>query len=479
MKRRMPPVQLSLLAGQDASEEEQTAGRSGSQEPQQIEEVAFTEVDAFPPFDAIEHGELFTLSLRTNTSDLTHGLHRFPAKFIPQIPRWALTYLAANGENVLDPFMGSGTTLVEGLRRRGTTIGVDIDPLARLIAHAKTDLPAPARIAELGRELHEGWSGPACTLQPPMPDILQFEHWFSRDAWATLQALLEHIFALPCNDPERGFLLVVFSSILRWVSNADDQSQKTYVSGTRRKQLPDVLDTFWRSFQRALRGLEYLHIARCSDTHVLIDDASDACSLGMASSSIDLIVTSPPYLDSVDYMYNFMLEYFWLGPLLGVKDRKTFNALRRTRLGTKTPQDVPALLPETLHDLIDLQHVPAARRGATIAYFRGMETHFAEAARVLREGGRYVLVVGNSQTITGIMPIHDGLVRLAAVAGLKLEKAFAYRIRRHYMKFPRNGRGGIILIDWVIVLQKAAGASAYPERLPLPWVTLGKQSVAH
>src|SRR5699024_6423770 len=100
--------------------------------------VLFEEVTAFPPIDKIEHGQLFGLSLSTKTTQHTHGLHRFPAKFIPQIPAWALYNFAGHDSLVLDPFMGSGTTLVEGLLRGGATVGLDVDPLARLIARAKT-----------------------------------------------------------------------------------------------------------------------------------------------------------------------------------------------------------------------------------------------------------------------------------------------------------------------------------------------------
>ncbi|MCA1846945.1 MAG: modification methylase, partial [Actinobacteria bacterium] len=96
----------------------------------------------------------------------------------------------------------------------------------------------------------------------------------------------------------------------------------------------------------------------------------------------------------------------------------------------------------------------------------------------LKPGARYVFVVGNSQTVLDMVPLHEALVRLAAAAGLSLERAFGYRIRRHYMKFPRNGRGGIILIDWVLVFRKRSAASS-PPPLPRHWVTLAPEAVAH
>ena len=445
--------------------------------PDGVDTLRFIEVDMFPPLADIEDGQLFALSLAGTTTAYTHGLHRFAAKFIPQVPGWALDTFGSRSSVVVDPFMGSGTTLVEGLLRGGTTIGIDIDPLARYIARAKVTPLDDERITALAAELAARWRTPAATLQPPMPDIGNFTHWFSAEQWGWVQALRDTILGLDCDDGERAFLLVVFSSALRWVSNADDQSQKTYVSGTLRKQPPAVAEVFWRFLRRAAAGLADLNRKRHSESVTVIVDDADATRLGLRPSSVDLAVTSPPYLDSVDYPYNMMVEYFWLGPLLGVPDRRAFNALRRRPIGAKNPADWIDL-PASLEGTVPLDVMPSARRAAAATYFASMERHFAEMARALKPGARYVLVVGNSQTLVDVVPLHDALVRLAAAAGLSLERAFGYRIRRHYMKFPRQGRGGIILLDWVLVFRKQDTAAA-PAPLPCHWVTLAPEAVAH
>jgi hypothetical protein len=172
-----------------------------------------------------------------------------------------------------------------------------------------------------------------------------------------------------------------------------------------------------------------------------------------------------------------MLEYFWLGPLLGVPDRRSFNDLRRRPIGAKKPL-LPAALPAALQGRLSLEAMPPARRAAAATYFHLMEQHFAAIARCLKPGGRYVFVVGNSQTRRDMVPLHDALVRLAAAAGLGLERAFGYRIRRHYMKFPRQGRGGIILLDWVLVLNNERWGTP-PVPLPRHWLTLAPEAVAH
>lgn len=439
----------------------------------------FREVTRFPAFGTISNGELFSLSLSNKTANLTHGLHRFAGKYIPRVPSWVLDEFAGENDVVLDPFCGSGTTLVEALSRCKMSIGIDCDPLACLISTAKTSPIRHARIQELGHQLRKTWHGPAEELRVPMVGLVNFGHWFSETAWGYLQSLLVAVMDLDCTKAERDFLLCIFSSVIRYVSNADDQTQKTYVSGTLKKRPPEVGPTFWRAFSKALIGLRELERTRLPKAAAKVIKG-DASNIELPAASVDLVITSPPYLDSVDYMYNFMLEYFWLGPLLGVPDRQTFNKMRRSPTGAKNPlaRDL-SHLPSCLSGLISEEDILPNRISATRAYCAGMAKHFTSASRVMKSNAYYVLVIGNSQTGQGVLPIHDSLIRLAAEAGLSFQKAFAYRIRRHYMKFPRQGRGGIITMDWVIILKKTQGHARYPGRLPLPDFTLRGDEVAN
>ena len=87
------------------------------------------------------------------TAYATHGLHSFAAKFPPQLARWGIETFSRPGEVVLDPMAGSGTTLVEARLLGRSAFGVDIDPLARLIARVKATALAP--------ELLEAAAGPS------------------------------------------------------------------------------------------------------------------------------------------------------------------------------------------------------------------------------------------------------------------------------------------------------------------------------
>ena len=440
-------------------------------------ETSLIEVDAFPRLDTIKHGSLFGLSLSNNTSSSTHGIHRFAAKYIPQIPRWAIAEFCTKDSVVLDPFMGSGTTLVESLQSVEKSFGIDIDPLAQLIARVKTTPIAQGLIENHFDAVEKSISLDCGNLISPMSDVKNFGHWFSKDTWTKLQSLHQTILNLDCSASVKDFYFCVFSSIIRAVSKADNQSHKTYVSGTLRKEPVDVKDVFLRRLKKATKMVGGLVDTQLESAVATIID-SDAQNIQLPNDSVDLIVTSPPYLDSVDYMYNFMLEYFWLGQHLGVPTRMEFNSRRRGTTGAKNPHQFKKELPHEIQGLVKMDQIPDYRKKAIPAYFVEMGKHFSEASRVLKENGTYVLVVGNSKSGKGKIPVHDCLIKLAHSHGLSLEKAFAYRIRRHYMKFPRKGRGGIILLDWVIILKKIQNPT-HPLPLPTPNFSLGDDDVAH
>ena len=86
-----------------------------------------------------------------DTTDLTHDIHPYTAKFIPQIPRQLILYFSIPGERVWDPFSGSGTTAVEALRLNRSVICTDKNPLASIIGRTKvTPLSEEVR-----KELHK------------------------------------------------------------------------------------------------------------------------------------------------------------------------------------------------------------------------------------------------------------------------------------------------------------------------------------
>src|SRR3989338_7231883 len=96
----------------------------------------------------LEQEWAFEEATRADTSYATHGYHRYPAKFIPQLAKKLISSYTKEGDLVCDPFMGSGTALVEAIILKRKAVGVDINPVALLITKAKTTPLEPTK-AEL------------------------------------------------------------------------------------------------------------------------------------------------------------------------------------------------------------------------------------------------------------------------------------------------------------------------------------------
>lgn len=97
---------------------------------------------------AIDPAWSFADKTRKETSYITHGYHRYPAKFIPQIVARLMEKYTDVGELVVDPFGGCGTTLVEAMTMGRKSLGVDINPVAVLITKAKITPIEPSKIEE-------------------------------------------------------------------------------------------------------------------------------------------------------------------------------------------------------------------------------------------------------------------------------------------------------------------------------------------
>ena len=134
-----------------------------------------------------------------------HSLHRYFDKLIPGIPRFAIKQFSDKGSVVLDPFCGSGTTLVEAMLEGRRGMGVDVNPLATFITKVKT---TPISRNELDRGLTEilwSWRArPALEDGGPIPYVVNIDHWFRPEVKLQLISLKASIMQMPVSDTYRS-----------------------------------------------------------------------------------------------------------------------------------------------------------------------------------------------------------------------------------------------------------------------------------
>lgn len=361
------------------------------------------------------------------TGSATHGFHAFPAKFPPQLARLFIDELTAPADLVLDPMMGSGTTIVEACLSGRQACGFDIDPLACLQTRVKTT-PLPAdELRQQGHALlsraRSALSGDLAGLEHRLADRFDsqtrkfVDYWFARETQTELQALLEQIEAIPDADA-RTFHTLVFSATIitksGGVSLAFDLAHtrphraklvldaagkvildnRAAVPARRArfltKTLKSPLDEFQRRLESNLRGLKSLP-ASLPRPRV---EAGDAGRLPLADESIDLIVTSPPYAsNAIDYMRSHKFALVWLGHTI-----QNLSTLRSTYIGSDATagfafEDLPSNSQEIISELAELD-----RRKSIVLhrYYSEMTRVLREMLRVLRPGKAAIFVVGSS-----------------------------------------------------------------------------------
>lgn len=424
----------------------------------------------------IEQGTILNIITR-DVNTHTHGFHKYPAKFIPHIPKWAITKYLNGDKNkfVLDPFCGSGTTLVESVLAGYNAIGIDIDPLSALISKVKTTKVDTAQLKKISdwllKEINSKRQGMF------KPDCETIEHWFTKDAIGKLskiRTLLNEIPELFGNTIKikdiQNLLLVCFSSIIRRVSNADNESQKTYVSHTRVKKPEETNALFLKQLElfieRATTFSNEKHPK--AKSKIIVSSSANSLKKNLKNQHIDLVITSPPYIKAIDYIYNQMVELFWIGDLFEMQTQTKQNQKKNHYIGNKqiaksefnnyTPYNT-ILGIDKLDKKLQIVYDADQKNGhkhsyITFKYFAEMERHFSEMSKCLTAKTHYIMVVGDSTVSDIYFDTADFLIEIAERNGFKITNKWGYKIKNRYMRFDRKGRGGIIEIDWVLDFEK-------------------------
>ena len=148
------------------------------------------------------------------------GIHPYPAKFVTELPRTLLNLLPLPHETaVLDPFCGSGTTLVESQRCGVPSVGVDLNPIACLMTRVKTS-PLPSDFRQWARRVV---SAARCAGEAAVPDIPRLDHWFKGQVQSALAALSTEISSTP--SAQHDALRLALSSIIVRVSNQESDTR--------------------------------------------------------------------------------------------------------------------------------------------------------------------------------------------------------------------------------------------------------------
>ena len=384
-----------------------------------------------------------------------YAVHPFAARFPYGLPGYFIDALTEPGDTVLDPMCGSGITLLEGWAAGRAVIGVDLDPLARRQAKARTTALGntevlEARQAALRRtaDLMAGL-GPqqdpleAVKTDMDLPTREFLDYWFFPETQRELACLTLAI-REESDEDLRNLLEVIFSSTI--VTKSGGVSRARDLAHTRPHRVADKVP---RNPIPLFANL----VARAADAYGSIDQDvvgdcrivdGDARSLPLPDCSVDLIVTSPPYANALDYMRAHKFSLAWLGDPI-----PSLTKLRREYIGSESAGSQATAsvdpLPAKVEAVVErVGKADAAKSRVLRRYFADMSASISEMQRALRPGSATIIVVGAS-TMRGILvPTHECLADLTTQAGLDVVAVAPRNLDRDRRMMPaRNfGRAG-------------------------------------
>lgn len=373
-------------------------------------------------------------------------IHPFPARMAPGIA------LEALGESetplrVLDPMAGSGTALAVARAKGHRAFGLDLDPLAVLLAGVWTRTVDPLRVRDKSAEVLDR----AKMVFRPLPvgqaypdgsndETRKFiRFWF--DGYARRQlASLSRVICRVHDDATRDVLWCGFSRLIITKSVGASLAMDLSHSRPHRKYMHAPM----KPFNRFLSAVETV-VSNCPQPGsgtvgpATVVKRGDARQLNIKDRSIDLVLTSPPYLNAIDYMRCSKFSLVWMGHNLN-----ELRQISRASVGTEASSAEALAAPwvKLLIKQLGLKPSLSTRDYALLArYVWDMGHALTEVSRVLCSGGRAVYVVGDSMIRGTFIPNSSIITAVAKKHGLSLvsRQSRAIPPNRRYLPPPKRG----------------------------------------
>jgi len=402
------------------------------------------------------------------TRELTHCYHDYPARMIPQVAGKLLERFAPDSSAlVFDPYCGTGTSLVESSIRGYDAIGTDLNPLARLIARAKTSLPDPEKLEEAFRayySLVRHWREDAQIVPAQIAGISRLEFWFKPQVIAKLAALRDFLGTVE-NIAVRDFFAVAFSETVRESSNTRRSEFKLYRYSEKdlERHNPDVFALMTTKLRRNEKGLQQMRAILCRQKRVpdirICDFNTVACvpEESVAPETVDIVLTSPPYGDSqttVAYGQYSRLSAAWLG---FAEPQKTDSALMG---GSKALKILTSLPSEALTAAITEILCNDIERGREVsAFYADLWASISHIAPLIKPQGYACYVVGNRKVKGVVLPTDLAIRDFFVAHGYRYFQTFRRGIPNKRMpakNSPTNAVGrsdSTMLHEYLVVMQ--------------------------
>jgi len=404
----------------------------------------------------------------------THFVHTYPAKLLAHIPYFFLNnnVLSQPGDNILDPFCGSGTVLLESLLSGRNAFGADANPLARLITKVKTtgmDVGALKTASNLLDKRIDVKS----SFTPP--NVVNIDYWFYPHVIKQLSAIKDAI-EKTRNEEFRDFYRICFSNCVKKVSLAD---QRLSVPVRLRKDQYDLNHELRDSTAKHLRKLKRINVIKefkkiltmntkrleslvenlpkNVSAAVISDDARKIpLKVGKKKKGIDLIITSPPYAGAQKYIRSSSLNMGWLDMCesRSLKSYENLNIGREHYSKSEYCEKIVTGLDDADEMLNLIYKKNPLRAHIAGQYIIEMRDAFLSCSRALNYRGHLVLIAANNKVCGYDFKTQDYLRQIIEALGFEMILSLVDDIHSRGLMTKRNKTASVISCEWVMVFKK-------------------------
>lgn len=377
------------------------------------------------------------------------SLHPFPARMAPEIIHSFLEN-AQNDAIVLDPMCGSGSVIRMAAERGVSAIGLDSDPLAVMMTRVATQPVREALVLDAMKRvlayacrygLHSDLAQHISRCEETRAFV---RYWFGRKQTRTLNAVVRGI-ELQCgrySEPVLNVLRLAVSRII--VTKGKGASLAADVSHSRPHKVMetndyDVFAGFETAILSILKILNRAEIVR--KPRVALDDARKLKSV--PREKVDVAITSPPYLNAIDYLRGHRLSLIWLGHTL-----PALRALRSSNVGAELGRQLSNVEAVTWSNVIDvcpqLEQLPARKIAMVKRYMGDIRKIQKQFSRVLKKGGSLHAVIGDSTLVNVFVPNSDIFRICGEEMGFQLVRQWKREIPANKRYLPTSCSTGML-----------------------------------
>lgn len=392
--------------------------------------------------------------------ELVHGLHPYPAMMMPLIAREMFEEYGKGKETIfLDPYVGSGTTLVEAqLYGAKKAIGVDLNPLAILISRTKTE---NINLELVNKYISDFDSYVLSVGDVEAPEFSIRDSWFNERAISELAKIKKFVASIE-DENVKDFFTVSFSEVVRASSETRNGEFKLYRMSKKslEKFNPEPIKMFKEVIKRNYNILNSVDYDKMTKVELYNENTINFLNHGDLKNAVDLIITSPPYGDShttVAYGQFSRLANEWLG----IRDACTLD---RRLLGGARVDERKFEIPE-LDDAIKKikqcdKEFNRERYWEVIAFYHDYEESLKAVAPSVKVGGYIVYVVGNRRVRNVELPMDVITYKMFEKLGFEHIITHVRDILNKRMPSkasPSNAKGGEIPTmshEYIVVMKK-------------------------